>query len=412
MKKLYKGRKKLKKIKENIMRMENEIKSKLLKENTLKILFFVVIVILAIASRYAMLDYKSPDYNNFLEKWFYQIKDLGGFSALKYNIGDYNVPYLTILAALTYIPKVSPLILIKAVSIFFDFVGAIYAAKLCKAYLGDENNKSIKPLIVFTIIMFLPTVLINSALWAQCDIIYVTFILMSLYYLKKNHITISFICLGISFAFKLQFIFILPIYILLYLQKKDISIFHFTLIPIVNLILCIPSLIIGKSLKDCIMIYFNQTETYTALTLNYPNLYNIFIEFFKGQTLNAIIFTVVVVGIIAFYILYKKINVEENILRLSLLFSVLMVFFLPRMHERYAFLTEVLSIIYVVKYKKDYYFPIVLQLATLSAYFNFLAQGTFNSNIFILFSIVEFVAIVKFTIDTFKDNKQIEVKSI
>lgn len=395
----------MEKIKEKVLGVENKIKEKLLKPKSLSIIFVLVIVLLAIFARYKMLQYKSPDYTVFLERWFNQIKELGGISALKYNIGDYNVPYITIMAILTYIP-ISPIYTIKAVSIFFDFVGAIFAGLLVNEFTKEKKNMKIMPYIVFAVILFLPTVLMDSALWGQCDMIYVSFILMSLYFLKKDKTIISFICLGIAFAFKLQFIFILPIYLLLYLRSKKISIFHFLIIPLVNFVMCLPALIMGRSLKDCIMIYFNQTGTYTSLTLNYPNLYNVFGEFFETQTTILIIFTLVILGIIAFYLIYKKVDIKSNMIKLGLLFALIMVYFLPRMHERYGFLAEILSIIYVATEKKNYEIPVILQLATISGYYSFLAPNIFNNEILILFSLLELAVIVKFTIQTLKSILQ------
>ena len=397
------------KIKGKIFRIENKIKEKLLQPKSLKILFILIVVVLAIFARYKMLDYESPDYKVFLKDWFNKIKELGGISALKYNIGDYNVPYLTIMAILTYIP-INSLYTIKAVSIFFDFIGAIFAALLVKEFTKENKKESIMPYITFATVLFLPTVLINSSIWAQCDMIYVSFILISLYCLKKEKIILSFIFLGISFAFKLQFIFILPIYILLYLKSKNISILHFLIIPFVNFIMCMPAIIMGRSIKDCINIYFNQTGTYTDITLKYPNLYNIFGEFFESQTTVLIIFTLIIIGIIAFYLIYKKVDIKSNILKLSLLFSIIMVFFLPRMHERYGFLAEILSIIYVATYKKDYEIPVILQLATLCGYYSFFMPNAFDKNILILFSLLEFGVITKYTISTLKSISQKGVK--
>lgn len=382
---------------ENILKFENKFKKVLIKKENLSKIFITIIILLALFIRYKMLKFESGDYIYHLSNWFNEIKKLGGFKALKYNIGDYNAPYLTIMAFLTYLPF-SSLTSIKLVSIIFDFLGAYYASKLV---MQNTKNNKLLAVITFTIILFLPTVWMNSSLWAQCDFIYVTFILMSLYYLRKNKLTLSFILLGLAFSFKLQFIFILPIYLIMYFQEKEISILHFLIIPIVNIILCIPSFMAGKSFMDCMLIYFNQTGTYGDLTLNYPNLYYIFKEFFNNQSLILIIITIIILGILALVIINNKIKIKDNLIKYGLLFSWIMVYCLPRMHERYAFLPEILSIIYVFIYKKDYYLPIILELGAMIGYYQFLARTPVDINIWYIVVIIEFVGLCKFINDNF-----------
>ena len=185
----------------------------------------LVITFLALLIRCIWLNGKSGDYIFFLELWVDTIKQYGGFKSLKYNIGDYNVPYIFILTCISYF-KINSLYLIKFVSIFFDFICTIFSYKIVNKV---TNNKSIA-LFSYLIILFLPTLIINGSLWGQCDSIYASFILISLYYLLDKKYIKSFVFLGISFAFKLQFIFILPLYIVLFFREKDIKWYYFLLI--------------------------------------------------------------------------------------------------------------------------------------------------------------------------------------
>ena len=67
------------------------------------------------------LNGRSGDYIGFLAPWIDYIRELGQFNSLKYNIGNYNVPYIVILTLISFF-KCEPLYLIKFVSIIFDFV--------------------------------------------------------------------------------------------------------------------------------------------------------------------------------------------------------------------------------------------------------------------------------------------------
>lgn len=390
-----------------ILKIDEKLKQIVNNKKILRILFLTAILLLAIVAKYFAYNYKSGDYEAFLKPWYDKIIELGKIKSLKYKIGDYNVPYMFILAIFSYIP-ISPLILIKTLSVIFDVILAIYSSKLVYEFIKSNKNAILISDICFGVILFLPTVFMNSAVWAQCDSIYVTFVIMSLYYLKKDKVLTSFILLGIAFAFKLQFIFILPIYILLYFKRNDISILHFIIIPIVNVLMCLPAIIMGRGIKDCLLIYFSQTGTYKSLTLNYPNLYSLFGEVFQNQSKVLVLLTIAIIGMISFYLVYRKVKINDNVIKIGLMLALITVYFLPRMHERYGFLVEILSIIYVFIYKKDFSLPVILQLSALSGYFMFL--GEFDNLFFKLFSVLEFFAIFKFTIETLRTLECDEVK--
>lgn len=172
-----------------IMEMKNKAKT-FLQKNLIPIMF-MVITILALIIRYELRDFASGDYDHFLSSWFNTIQQKGGMVALKENIGDYNIPYLVIMAILTYLP-VNSLFSIKAVSIIFDLIGGLAVAKLVTMLTKEKETSKLMGLIAYAIFLFMPTVWLNSAAWAQCDIIYTTFILISLICLFKEKYTSSF----------------------------------------------------------------------------------------------------------------------------------------------------------------------------------------------------------------------------
>ena len=231
-----------------------------------QIRLIIIITVISLIMRVLWLPGKSGDYLGFLKPWVEDIRELGYFKALKYNIGNYNVPYIILLVFVSFI-KGEPLVPIKMVSIIFDFICAIYGAKI----VNKLTNNKWSTVITYLIIICLPTVLVNGAMWTQCDSIYTSFILMSLYYLIDKKYTKSFLLLGVSFAFKLQFIFILPLYVLLLFREKKVKFYHFLLIPLVNIILCLPAIIAGRSFMDVMTIYFSQVDYYLDLVLNFPN---------------------------------------------------------------------------------------------------------------------------------------------
>lgn len=340
-------------------------------EKNIDILMVISIILIALVVRYFLLSYESKDYLNFLQPWFYEMKDAGGLSGLANYPGDYNVPYMVIMALLTYL-KVNPLISIKLVSIFFDFLLAFIIGKFVYD-IRDDKNKSLSAILAFGITLFLPTVLLNGAFWGQCDVIYTTFLVLAFYFLYKENMLLSFISLGISFAFKLQFIFVLPVYIILYFRKKSFSILYFLIIPLVDIILCLPAIIAGKPLLECLLVYFNQLSSYSKLNLNFPNLYSLITGDVYYLSKLGIFFLIVIFAFLLFYIIKKKIIFNtENTLLLTILSILLCTFFLPHMHERYLFAADIFSLLYSLIYNRNYLVTILISFISVVSYAMFL----------------------------------------
>ena len=360
---------------------------------------FILITFFAILIRIVWLNGKSGDYLGFLEPWIKTISRFGGIKSLKYNIGDYYVPYVVILTIISYFKN--HLYLIKFVSIVFDFVCAIFGYKI----VYKVTNNKLQSLVAYGVILFLPTVIVNGAMWGQCDSIYTSFILMSIYYLLDKKYIKSFILLGVSFSFKLQFMFILPLYIIMFFREKDIKWYYFLLIPLVNVIMCLPAIIAGRNIVDVLSIYFNQTSTYKDLVLNYPNIYNIiqsnvYFSFSNLETiaLVGVIYTIFIYFIMWLFVLVKKVNFNsEKILSLALWSLIIATYFLPRMHDRYMFVGDILSIIWFIIYQKKFYVPLVINLCSIISYFQFLFGYEFLLNYYNIIAIIYFVMILIYT---------------
>lgn len=389
---------------------------KIINNNKLiNIIILSAVTIISMLIRIRGLNVLSTDMKGPLLRWFYLIKNNGGLKALALNIGDYNMPYLTIMALLTYIP-ISPIISLKMVSIIFDYLLAISSVKLINEMLKERYSKKIG-ITLYSLIVLLPTVFLNSAYWGQCDSIYVTFIVISLIYLIKERYILSFVFLGISFAFKLQFIFVLPVYVLYYLSKKEMNLKNFFVIPLVNIIMCIPSILLGKGILDCLKVYLNQTKEYNySISLNFPGIYSLLFNARKEDNLvmlpNQWIskFMIVLVGIIFFsialYVIIKKVKFNDNLIIESVVWSVIMcTFFLPYMHDRYAYIADVLSIVYCILYgKKKIYVPIGIQICSLYTYIFFLMRIKYID--IKLISIINIVTISLLSISLYKHFKE------
>ena len=369
------------------------------------IIGIIFINIVAIFLRKQMLPFESGDYNSYIKPWFDHLKENGGFAAITTYDGNYNMPYVTILALFTYF-KTPVLISVKVLSSVFDFVLA-FATGCLVAHLVEKNKKEFF-VLTYSAVLFIPPVLLNSALWGQCDSIYVSFIIFSLLFLLKEKYFRSFILLGIAFALKLQTVLLLPIFIVLYFTKKEFSIVNFLIIPIMDLIMCIPALICGKTIPELVKIYVEQSGTYEGrMVLNFPNVYNLLncpADMF--YTISAIA-VIAVCAMMLGYIIYKKVEwTNEKIISLSLWFIVMETFLLPGMHDRYMYLGEILALVILIVYRKNLPLTAFVIGVTCVTYSGFLFGNSYSY--MPVLTAVYFALIVYFTKDVLKllDNEK------
>lgn len=337
--------------------------------NNHRYIFMIIMSLLALLLRLNYIDSSGGDYDGFLKIWCKYLKDNGGFKAIASVDTDYNAMYLYFLALFTYIP-IKDLYLIKILSFIFDFVMAIVGSYLIEHFKRNSSYKNLYSLTVFSGILLMPTVILNSSRWVQCDSIYTAFLFLTLYFMLKKKYNISFIFYGIAITFKLQAIFLLPAIGIVFLKNRDFSFTKFLWIPLVNFILYIPAIIIGKPITSIFDAYICQTGKYAyKTTLGYPNIYYFF-EIDKIELIKpGIIFTMFLLFALMFFVLFSKQKLnDKDIIELSITVLFLVTFFLPEMHDRYGYTAEVLSLVYFFIIRKDW---LILLMINLNAFVNY-----------------------------------------
>lgn len=328
------------------------------------------VTILGLIIRIFGADFQSDDYQSFLSVWWTQI-EYNGIEGLGQQVGNYNIPYQIIIYLLTLLP-IGPLMSYKLVSIVFDIVLAFSAGLLVYSF---GNKSKFRAVLAYSLTFCSLTVIFNSSFWAQCDSIYVSFILLAIYFLHKDKSVASFVMLGIAFAFKLQTIFIFPVFLFYYIATHKISILHFFIIPIADIIMCVPALIFGRNPLDLITIYLEQTDYGKLIQMNCPNIYAFMCDgsdmtyyyLFKNMSM---ILTLTILGIALCMIIYKKVDLTDtNKFLLTSIWSVFTcIMFLSSMHERYSYLLDILLIVFVILTAKHYWVAIACNLISLSGY--------------------------------------------
>lgn len=335
--------------------MFNKIKIGKITFQVVDLAFILCLFFFGFMIRWKLMPIESADYWGFLEDWMRQIREGGGYRSLGHQISNYTSPYMYIMCFLSYITD-NDLYALKLVSVCFDYAASI--AIFLIIFQMTENVK--KSILGMAVLLLSPTVIIDSAYWCQCDIIYTTFILYALYNFFKNNSKWCLIFIGISFAFKQQVLFIVPFLLIMWLKKRTIRLVHFLWVPVIYVISTLPAWMMGRDFKELLLIYFDQSETYPWGTLEYPNIYALLGEAMPDmrhadEVSGAGIFmTIILLGCLAYYFYTKDINMTDELIMTLALFTVgVIVYCLPHMHDRYGFLIDILAIVYgVINIKK------------------------------------------------------------
>lgn len=328
---------------------------------------------LGAAVRLASMDHVTSDYTDFLSQWVQFFRDNGGFGGIRLSVGDYNVPYLYLLAAISYFP-VSDLYLIKLISIFFDLVLAFGAARLTILAFPGRGRAAA---VVFSAVVLLPTVALNGACWGQCDSVYGALTLLALADALDRHPARSVIWLGVAFSFKLQAIFLIPLWCVLWYARR-VRFKHLLLFPAAYLATILPALALGKPLGDILGVYFNQMGLYhDRLTLNAPSLFAL-IPYgaevdgpFWAKVGIFAAFALVLALLGALFFVRKRLT-NAHLLAAGLVLAIGVPLLLPYMHERYFFLAELLSVVWAAGGIRRGPVPVCVQIAALGGYHAYL----------------------------------------
>ena len=324
--------------------------------------FILGVTILSLFARYGLRTIVSGDMQNCLLPWNDVIKMLGGVKALSTQVGNYNIPYQTLIALMSYLP-IPPIYAYKGLSIFFDYaLGAAVAAGVYEL-TGCKTKASIS----YAATILLPAVMLNSAAWGQCDSIFTFFLVASILFLAKEKYVKSFLLYGCSFAFKLQAVFFLPFLLFYYVWSKKISILHFLLALLPLIVFSLGALVQGRDASSLFTIYRDQISVEDPrIAWNYPSFWLLLVKNIPSDGSDhydelyrmCIALTVVIQGTIMLCLIqHKQIN-QTSLLQLATWMLYTCVIFLPAMHDRYAYPVVIFTLL--ACFVEPHFIPVAL----------------------------------------------------
>lgn len=299
-----------------------------------------------------------------------------GFSAsILHYTGNYNFPYVYLLwlAHLLFGPS-RPLLAIKAISIAADL-----ALSAAVALCVEEAGARVSAVRAFAVTWCIPTVILNSSAWGQCDAIYATFIVASVAAAMRGRGFTAAALLGVAFSLKLQTVFIGPFLILLILQKRISA----AAVPVglaVAALMSLPAAIAGRPGADLLMVYVAQTQAFHQLALLAPNPWSALervgwiARFYSADVAAGIALTAA--GCIAYLLRGRVVGLARGkyFIEAALVSVFMCPFLLPEMHDRYFFPADVLSATMAMTDKRWTVAAVLVQLSSLSAYCEYLLK--------------------------------------
>lgn len=301
-----------------------------------------VAVALAWALYLALMPALTSDILNYLLPWYNYIVEHGPAAMLRSQFANYTPPYVYLLIVGSGARHfLAPLVVIKLVSIFGTFLlaGAVYA--LLKVFTNRRASA-----IGAAGVLFLPTVVMNGPYMGQCDAIYAAFCLFGLTAALCNRGGWAMVSFGIALSFKMQTVLLAPlvIYLLLAGQVKPVH----CLVGIgAAIAMMVPAWFAGPSPVDSYLLYFGQANFFHRLSMNAPNPWLIvtglhLIPYQTGVVIGlcaglAVTFAIVVHA--------RRANKAGNLdlLTLALISAIWLPYVLPKMHERFFFMADILS---------------------------------------------------------------------
>jgi Gpi18-like mannosyltransferase len=324
-------------------------------------LLLVAAAFLALQLQWILWPVMPPDMPIYLTPWYRHILDSGPVGAFATPFSNYTPLYLYFLALGSLAdPWLAPFAVIKAVSL----LGTIFLAYAMAALLKALDRPKLGGAIVFLV----PTAVINGTLLAQCDAFWVGACLLAVAAILRSEVLKALVWCGIAIAFKAQAIFLAP-FILGVLAVKHPHWWQWLVPPLVFVAAMLPAWLAGWPAGDLASIYLRQAGLHFG-----GNLANAWAwaPLLTGDPDRYGWIGIAAAGIAAIAVARlsaKAIGDRHALLACALLSTLAVPWLLPRMHERYFFLADLLAVALamVLRTRRALAIAIAVQLASLSA---------------------------------------------
>jgi len=282
------------------------------------------------------------DMTEFLAPWFDHIVAAGPIAAFATPFGNYTPAYLYLLAAVTpFAGLIATPVLIKLVSLAGTVALALAVRHLLIRLDAPQPNRAA------ALVLVLPSALINAGLLAQCDAIWAAPCIMALAAaVDRKHLVMLAWC-GLALGIKVQALLFAPFFIALLINRR-VPLRLWPIAPLVSAATMLPAWAAGWPAWDLATVYLRQADTYPALALNAPNLWQIVeaLPSIGALPLSGLALTAALGASAAYIAWFSTRRLDGRaLLAPALLAPLITAGLLPHMHERYFFLADILALV-------------------------------------------------------------------
>jgi len=279
-----------------------------------------------------------PDFIVYLEPWFQTILSKGRIGAFAEPFSNYSPPYLYLLSFSTLLAPVLPVLsIVKLLSVACTALLAASVAMLLRACKVE------RPLLPALAVFVLPGAVINAPLLGQCDALWSAACIVSIAAAIEHAHVRMLIWAGIAFAIKAQSAFFAP-FIFVTLVARRVPITWWALPVAAYFAMMLPALLAGWPLSNILKIYYEQA----VIRVDGGNLANPWIFYPLLGLPHGSGLWVGYLGAGAFCATYfwalrNRTLGPREMIAAALLTAFVAPFLLPKMHERFWFLADILS---------------------------------------------------------------------
>jgi len=354
----------------------------------LVLLCLVVIVYYGIELRWLLREFISADTSNYKIPWLEHLQQTGLQNALVNSVTNYN-PMLTYLMASfnTVLPVVENHYLIKLITNFGDLLTTLASYHLLRSVKCPPLRAVTGAVAIFV----LPTVILNSNAFTQIESLVAAPLIIGISFLLRNRWLLAMLCIGLAFSIKLQSVFILPALVILMVSQGQ-KLRSLLLVPFVYLVTILPTYFAGRDMTDILLIYKNQMGLYGDLTRNAANVYHWLPDNYSVFMPLGMLFTL---GVLFLVMVFKPQNLSnpENQLLFIATSLVFITFFLPKMHERYAYFSDVFTVLTAFAIHRLWPAALLMIGASFCSYLPFLYLGDKLDKFFPFLALLAFGAL-------------------
>jgi Gpi18-like mannosyltransferase len=264
---------------------------------------------------------------------------------------------------------------IKLVWSCFDVILVLFTYRLVALRRPGRRIPALAALVM----AFLPTVVINSSYYGQCDAIWAGLAVGGLWLLLSRRDWWGVGLFTVALAFKPQAIFIFPLLLLLVLAGR-VRWRTLLVIPVLYVLLDVPAFIAGRDPLELLTLYnpARQSGHVPLLTQNAPSVYAFLPvtgDIGTVRTLGDLFTAIVVLGVIYTLIAGRVELDNERIVTAAAFFALVVPFLLPGMHERYFYLADVLTLVLAFYRPRLWPVALLVEASSLLSYLHYLLLG-------------------------------------